>query len=114
MELAFERWEDLNVSLAPQTNKQPLDSRASLAPSCDPFYTIAMLISYHPFALCLHQMSVENGWCGGADVGEQLRDELIDATIDWFYSASPHNIPTPPPHPHHPRPHITRTSLTSH
>ena len=33
-------------------------------------------------------MSVEHGWCGGTEVGEQLRDELIDATIDWFYSAS--------------------------
>lgn len=41
-------------------------------------------------------MSVEHGWCGGTEVGEQLRDELIDATIDWFYSASPNRSSQPP------------------
>ena len=34
-------------------------------------------------------MSVENGWCrGGVDRGEQMRDDLINATIEWFLTSS--------------------------
>ena len=49
-------------------------------------------------------------------MGERLRDELIDATIDWFYSASQHHTytllqsitisPTPPDPPTPPAAHL--------
>ncbi len=33
-------------------------------------------------------MAVENGWCGGVEKGQQLREELIDSTIEWFLNAN--------------------------
>ena len=43
-------------------------------------------------------MAVENGWCGGVDKGERMRDDLIAATIDWFQTASQRDpsLPIPP------------------